>query len=143
MPCNSSWTNRPGSRWTISRYLSLLSVYLPTVKARPNVKTKFADDFQHVLDTLPAGDIMKVQSDFNAWIGRRESEYDVWQKVWGLHGIGICNEACEQLLELCAINNECKEKFAILQSIGIIAIKSSEIRAVIYTCRYFSGQFNP
>ena len=39
--------------------------------------------------------------------------------------------------------NKCKEKFVILQSIGIIAIKSSETRAVIYTCRYFSGQFNP
>jgi len=33
-----------------------------------------------------------------------------------------------------------KEKFVILQSIGIIRIKSSETRAVIYTCRYF---FNP
>ena len=34
--------------------------------------------------------------------------------------------------------NKCKEKFVILQSIGIIAIKSSETRAVIYTC---SGHF--
>jgi len=36
---------------------------------------------------------------------------------------------------------KCKEKFVILQSIGIIAIKSSETRAVIYTCRYCSGHF--
>ena len=39
--------------------------------------------------------------------------------------------------------NNCKKNFVILQSIGIIAIKSSETRAVIYTCRYSSGQFNP
>jgi len=32
--------------------------------------------------------------------------------------------------------NKCKEKFVILQSIGIMAIKSSETRSVIYTCRY-------
>ena len=31
---------------------------------------------------------------------------------------------------------KCKEKFVILQSIRITAIKSSETRAVIYTCRY-------
>ena len=34
----------------------------------------------------------------------------------------------------------CNEKFAILQSIGIIVIKSRETTAVIYTCRYSSGQ---
>ena len=31
----------------------------------------------------------------------------------------------------------------LLQPIGIIAIKSRETRAVIYTCRYSSGLFNP
>ena len=36
-----------------------------------------------------------------------------------------------------------KENFVILQSIGIIVIESSETRAVIYTCRHSSGQFNP
>ena len=36
---------------------------------------------------------------------------------------------------------KCKEKFVILQSIGIIAIKSSETRSVIYTCKYSSGHF--
>jgi len=39
--------------------------------------------------------------------------------------------------------NKCKEKIVILQSIGIIAEKSSKIRAVIYTCRYFSGNLIP
>ena len=39
------------------------------------------------------------------------------------------------------IFNKCNEKFAILQSIGIIAIKSNETRSVIYTCRY-SSQYN-
>ena len=40
--------------------------------------------------------------------------------------------------------DKCREKFVILKSIGIIAIKSSETRSVIYTCRYSSGNFfNP
>ena len=35
--------------------------------------------------------------------------------------------------------NKYREKIVILQSIRIIAIKSREKRAVIYTCRYSSG----
>jgi len=34
-----------------------------------------------------------------------------------------------------------RKKFVILQSIQIIVIKSSETRAIIYTCRYSSGHF--
>jgi len=36
-----------------------------------------------------------------------------------------------------------KEKFVILQAIGIIYIKSKETRVVVYTCRYSSGPLNP
>ena len=39
------------------------------------------------------------------------------------------------------VNNKYKEKFVILKSIGIIAIKSSETRSVVYTCRHSSGYF--
>jgi len=35
------------------------------------------------------------------------------------------------------------EKKVILLSVGITVIKSRETRAVIYTCRYSSGQINP
>ena len=38
--------------------------------------------------------------------------------------------------------NKYKEKFVILKSIGTTIIKSRKTRAVIYTCRYSSGQFN-
>ena len=41
-----------------------------------------------------------------------------------------------------ALNSLCK-KVLILQPIRIIAIKSRQTKAVIYTCRYSSGQFNP
>ena len=34
-----------------------------------------------------------------------------------------------------------QEKLVILQSIGIIAIKSKETMVVTYTCRYSSGHF--
>ena len=36
-----------------------------------------------------------------------------------------------------------KEKFVILQAIGIIELKSKETRVVAYTCRYSSGPLIP
>ena len=39
--------------------------------------------------------------------------------------------------------NKCKEKLVILQSIGIIVIKSKNTRVVTYTCRYSSGHLIP
>ena len=36
-----------------------------------------------------------------------------------------------------------KEKFVILQAIGIILIKSKETRVVAYTCRFSIGQLIP
>ena len=36
-----------------------------------------------------------------------------------------------------------KENLVILQSIGIIVIKSKETRVVTYTCKYFSGHLIP
>jgi len=39
--------------------------------------------------------------------------------------------------------NRYNEKLVILQSIGIIIIKSKETRATTYTCRYFSGHLIP
>ena len=94
-----------GTWWTGYRYLSLMSVYAPTAKAPPGIKAKFAADFQRTLDTLPVGDVVLLLGDFNAHVGKLSSEDDDWREVRGLHGLGTCNEAGEQLLELCAINN--------------------------------------
>ena len=40
-------------------------------------------------------------------------------------------------------SNKCKKKSVILLSIGIIVIKSKEIRVITYTCRYSSGHLIP
>ena len=46
-------------------------------------------------------------------------------------------------LQLRSYEHKCKEKLAILQSIGIILIKSKETRVVTYTCIYSSGFLIP
>ena len=62
---------RSGSRWTSSRYLSLISTYAPMAKAPLGVKAGFIDDLQSTLGSLPAGDIVLVLGDLNAHIGKR------------------------------------------------------------------------
>ena len=81
--------------------MSLISAYAPTAKNPPDVKAKVVDDLQGTLDSLP----VMVLGDFNARIGKWETEFDVWREVREVHGIGTCKEAREQLLELCAVNN--------------------------------------
>ena len=97
---------RPGgSRETSNTYLSIVSTYAPTAKAPPGIKTKFVDELQDTLDSVPHDDILTLLGDFNARVGKCEFEEDIWRQVRGRHGIGICNEAGEKLLELCAVNS--------------------------------------
>ena len=87
---------------------SVMSGYTPTVKApppresRPNLRLNFRMQWS---DRIPPGDILVVMGDFNACVGKRETESDVWREVRGRHGLGSCNEAGEEFLEFCAINN--------------------------------------
>lgn len=97
---------RPGgTRETSNTHMSVISVYAPTNKAPPGVKAKLTDELQDALDLVPAEDIVIVLGDFNASVGKREEESDVWREVRGLHGIGRCNVAGKQLLEFCSMNN--------------------------------------
>jgi len=74
--------------------------------------------------------------------GLKISEYEAY---W-LAGFLLINSWVRQeviiLISFKNLPNKCKEKLVILQAIGIIVIKQGETRAVIYTCRYSSGQFN-
>ena len=48
---------------------------------------------------MPVGNILVVLGDFNARVGKREGDSDVWREVRGKHGVGSCNEAGARLLE--------------------------------------------
>ena len=85
--------------------MSVVSAYAPIAKAPPGVKERFENELQDTLDHIPPDDVLLVLGDFNARVGKRETESDVWRDVRGKHGVGSCNEAGEQLLELCVINN--------------------------------------
>ena len=73
---------RPGgSRQTRSVYMSVVSAYAPTAKAPPGVKERFENKLQDTLDRIPPDDVLIVLGDFNARVGKRETESDVWRDV--------------------------------------------------------------
>ena len=73
---------RPGgSRETGNTYLSVVSAYAPTAKAPPGIKTKFVDELQDTLDSVPHGDVLMLLGYFNAWVGKCEFEEDIWRQV--------------------------------------------------------------
>ena len=96
---------QPGDfRETSSTHMTVVSAYVPTAKAPLGVKAKFIDELQDALDRVPSRDILVVLGDFNARVGKREGESDMWSEVRGRHGVGSCNEARERFLEFCAVS---------------------------------------
>ena len=85
--------------------MSIVSAYAPTAKAPLGTKVNLFDDLQDTLDRVPAGDILVALGDFNAHVGKREGDSDVWIEVRGKHGVESYNEAGVRLLEFCAVND--------------------------------------
>ena len=99
-----SGQRRPsGSRETTDTFMMVVSVHASTAKAPPGVKQKFADELQDVLGTVPHSDFLILLGDFNAWVGKRDTENSIWSGVIGNLIIDNVNEAGEEFLEFCAI----------------------------------------
>lgn len=98
------WRNVGGSRGTKDVYMTVVSVYAPTVKAPPSVKQSFISDLQEVVDDVPSTDVLMLLGDFNARVGSGEPE-DLWWDVRGKFGLRECNDAGRELLQFCMINH--------------------------------------
>lgn len=97
---------RPGgSRETSNVYVSVVSAYAPTARAPPGVKEKFIEDLQYTVDKIPSSDVLLILGDFNARVGSSARGDDLWRGVRGRYGVGNCNEAGEDFLQFCTINN--------------------------------------
>ena len=93
-----------GSRQTSNTYMTIVSVYAPTAKAPPGVKLNFFQNLQDLLDRIAPSDILVLLGDFNARVGSRGLDNDMWSDVVGKHGIDDKNEAGDHLLDFCATN---------------------------------------
>ena len=81
-----------------SKYLTLISVYAPTLTSDDETKDSFYDDRHRTIRSVPKNDNLVVLSDFNARVG---CNHLLWDGLIGKHGHGNCNADGRLLLGLC------------------------------------------
>lgn len=94
--------------------LHVLSCYAPTFAASRDVKEAFFDDLQHALDEIPAEEPYIMLGDFNARVGSRSGDSDLWRDVRGPFGLGEVNDAGKEFLNFLLLNEAtiCNTQFA-------------------------------
>ena len=108
------WTrsSRRGSKET---FLPIFSAYAPTARAPPEVKCRFLEDLQDVVDVVPYSDFLILLGDFNARVGVFNHQNNLWRGVVGRYGIEERNHSGENFLQFCEHNqltemNTCFQK---------------------------------
>ena len=79
------------------RFVTVISVYAPTLSCEESVKASFYGALREVLRSTPVGDKIILLGDFNARVG---SNWDTWSCL-GKFGTGKPNSNGQLLLELC------------------------------------------
>ena len=93
-----------GGRCSSDIYLTVISAYAPTFRAPSHIKEAFWNDLQRCLAVVPDSDKLLMLGDFNARVGYHRSEGDVWSGVLGYYGLDVRNQAGEDFLHFCEIN---------------------------------------
>ena len=81
------------------RYITLISVYSPTLDSDEETKDRFYSSLDSVLQNINQTDKIALMGDFNARVGRNK---DLWDGAIGNHGTGNMNSSGLRLLTLCA-----------------------------------------
>ena len=84
---------------TRDSFLSLISVYAPTLTSEEEDKVAFYNLLDQTVQAVPVHDKLIVLGDFNARVG---SDNHLWEGIIGHHGIGNCNANGQLLLGFCA-----------------------------------------
>ena len=88
------------------QFITIISVYAPTLQADMDVKEAFYNtELRSILTGINKDDKILIMGDFNARVGR-DYDSNCWPRV-RQHGIGNCNDNGRLLLELCAEMDLC------------------------------------
>ncbi|XP_071477582.1 craniofacial development protein 2-like [Diadema antillarum] len=80
------------------QYITLFSVYAPTLQAETAEKDKFYTDLRIFSLQVREDDKVIILGDFNACVGK---DSETWSGILGKHGVGKCNGNGRLLLEFC------------------------------------------
>ena len=81
------------------KFATIVSAYAPTMTNPDEIKDKFYEDLNSVINAVPNADKLIILGDFNARVG---SDNISWEGVIGKHGVGNCNSNGLLLLQTCA-----------------------------------------
>ena len=81
---------------------TLISAYAPTMTNPEEVKDKFYEELESLIDKVPKKDKLIILGDFNARVG---TDHQTWEGVIGRHGVGKCNSNGLLLLRLCTVHD--------------------------------------
>lgn len=84
--------------------VSVVCAYATTARAPPEMKSRFPSDLQDTIDKIPQNDVLLLLGDFNARVGVLKLGEEEWQGVVGKHGLDERNEAGEEFMQFCALN---------------------------------------
>ena len=93
-----------GSRKSQDVFVTVICAYAPTARAPPEVKSKFSTELQDTLDKVSWRVVLVVLGDFNARVGVLKPGEEEWRGVVGKHGLDERNEAGEEFMQFCALN---------------------------------------
>ena len=86
-------------------FIHVVVCYAPTFGSPRSAKDVFLAQLQATLQSIPATDKFVILGDFNARVGSRDQQEDLWDGVRGPHGFGVCNDAGKELLSFLSMNN--------------------------------------
>ena len=81
------------------KFLTLVSVYAPTMTNPEETKDKFYEELNSIILNTPKSDKLMLLGDFNARVG---SDNKIWGDVIGQYGVGKCNSNGLRLLQTCS-----------------------------------------
>ncbi|XP_076069804.1 uncharacterized protein LOC143041683 [Oratosquilla oratoria] len=84
-----------------SRHATIISAYAPTLTSSDEAKEAFYEEINTLVKDVPPSDKLLLLGEFNARVG---ANYNNWNGVLGLHGIGKLNSNGPMLLNMCAEN---------------------------------------
>ena len=77
---------------------TLISVYAPTMMYSDEFKSRFYEELDSLIKSVPRQDKLILLGDFNARVG---TDFQTWKGVLGRNGVGKCNSNGQLLLETC------------------------------------------